>query len=146
MQPDDIPGLVFGAFLVILAIFMVRAQRKARAEISSTTDDPSEMRFLQNRVRRRTQVAWMIGLIGVMIPIGDSLIDWEGAFVTFALYWLIVMGLACWVGVLALGDMAATHAHSAIELNLLKHQQQELERVAEQLRKQQNQSSTDQNS
>ena len=133
MKSEDIPGLLFGGFLVILSIFMFRAQRKAARQLP---EEPVERRFLQSRIRRRSQVAGLLGLVGLMIPIGDSLINWKDAPATFAVYWLIVMGLACWVIILALGDIASTQAHSAVEMNLLKRQQRELESAAERLRNQ----------
>lgn len=136
MNSDDIPGLVFGGFLVIMAFFMFRAQRKAAR---NTVDDPSERRFLQNRIRRRKQVAGLLGLVGLMIVIGDPLmnINWKEAPATFAIYWLIVLAITLWIIVLAMGDMAATYSYSSIEMNLLKRQQRELEAAAERLRQQQ---------
>ncbi|TWT56895.1 hypothetical protein KOR42_02500 [Thalassoglobus neptunius] len=146
MKNPEVPGLIFGGALVVLSIFMLRAQRKAFRVLSESEESRAEKQFLGNRIRRRTQVAGMIGIIGLMIPIGDSLIDWRNAAATFAVYWLIVLALAFWTIILAFADIAATHAHTSIELNQIKRQQRELESVAEQLRQAQNRSSSEQDS
>lgn len=142
MKNPEVPGLIFGGILMLLAVIMLWLQRKAARELRQSDESPLEVRFLQNRIRRRTQVAGLIGMIGLMIPIGDSLIDWRKAAATFALYWLIVLGLAFWTILLAFADIAAIKTHSSIELNQIKRKQRELESVAEHLRQVRDQTST----
>lgn len=113
---------------------MLIAQRRARRNLDDRKLPEHERNYLQNRIRRRTQVAGMILLIGLMIPIGDSLIPWQKAVATFAVYWIIVLLLAFWTIMLAFADIAATRLHSSIELTRLKRQQKDLEQAAQQLR------------
>lgn len=113
---------------------MLTAQRRARKSLDGRKLPEHEQNYLQNRIRRRTQVAGMILLIGLMIPIGDSLIPWQKAVATFAVYWIIVLLLAFWTIMLAFADIAATRLHSSIELTRLKRQQKDLEQAAQQLR------------
>lgn len=131
---NPVPGLVFGGFLIIVGGFMLWVQRRSRVELNESDATGRERTYLSNRIRRRTQVAGMIFLIGLMIPIGDSLIPWQNAVATFAIYWLIVLFLALWTILLAFADIAATRLHSTVELARLKRQQQELEQAAQQLR------------
>lgn len=130
---DRVPALVFGALLLVTGGSMLLAQRRAAHQVRESTGPDEDAGFLARRVRRRSQVAGMILLIGVMIPLGDSLIPWRNAPGTFAVYWLIVIGLAVWTGLLAVGDLVATRAQVTQELNRLHRRKLELRDVAQQL-------------
>lgn len=130
---NPIPAAIFGGLLLLTGMIMLISQRRAVTE-TDQGNSKDERNYLQHRARRRTQVAGMIILVGVMIPVGDSLISWKNAPGTFAVYWMIVIGLACWIGLLALGDMAATRAYMARELNRLHRSELELHRVAQRAR------------
>lgn len=134
-----IPGLIFGGCLIALGCSMLWAQKKNFQSLSSSETDRREHDFLLKRARRRFQVAGLILIIGIMIPVGDALIPWQKAVATFAIYWIIVIVLALWTILLALADIAATRMHTSIELTRLQNQQQNLERVAQQLREAQKQ-------
>jgi len=129
---NPVPAAIFGGLLMITGIVMLLVQRKQTQKVEPFPDDQA---FFQRRMRRRSQVAGMILLVGIMIPVGDSLISWKNAPGTFAVYWMIVIGLAVWIGLLAVGDMAATRAQMARELNRLHRSQLELHRVAQRARK-----------
>lgn len=130
---NPVPAIVFGGFLLLTGVFMLWLQRRARGELDNALTN-EERSFLRKRIRRRVQIAGMIVLIALMIPVGDSLIPWQNAPGTFAVYWSIVMGLALWTGLLAIGDMAATRAQMARELNRLHRKQLEIHRVAREAR------------
>lgn len=131
------PALVFGGLLLLTGGMMLFAQRKAAAAAEQEPQEETRQ-FLRRRSRRRSQVAGMILLIGVMIPVGDSLINWIRAPATFGVYWTIVLGLAFWTGLLAVGDMAATRAQMARELNRLHRSQLELHSLAKRVRQSEN--------
>lgn len=118
----------------MLGLFMLHVQRLARRNLSEQTLSDHERVFLVRRIRRRTQVSGMILIIGIMIPMGDAVIPWQKALVTFAIYWIIVLLLAMWTILLAFADIAATRMHTALELTKLQLKQQELERMAQQIR------------
>lgn len=134
---NPIPGWLVGGFLTILGAAMLRAQQKTRKSISNQEYAPQDQLYLRNRIRRRSQVAGLILLIGIMIPVGDSLIPWQRAVATFAIYWIIVLILALWTIVLAFADIAATQLHSTVELHQISREQQRLEQIARHLREQQ---------
>lgn len=113
---------------------MLRGQKKADRELSAGKYEQVERNYLRKRIRRRTQVAGMILLIGIMIPIGDAFIPWQNALATFAVYWIIVLILAFWTILLAFADIAATKTHSSVELSRLERQKKELEHMAQQIR------------
>ena len=129
-----IPGLIFGGSLIVLGVFMVLTQWKVLKELNKSEHHNREYDFLLRRVRRRIQVAGLILIIGIMIPVGDALIPWQKAVATFAIYWIIVIILALWTILLAFADIAATRMHTSVELTRLHNQEQNLERAAQQLR------------
>ena len=132
---NRIPALVFGAFLIVTGSLMLWYQlRSRRASAEDFKLNPRDRRFLDTRGRRRTQVAGLIILIGVMFPVGDSLIPWKDAPTTFAIYWLIVLALSFWTMLLAIGDMLATRMHTKVSLDRLKSQQKDLEDAVSKMR------------
>lgn len=140
---NPIVAIVFGVLLIGIGVSMLIAQRKASRTIEEESPPDAERRFLQRRIRRRTQVAGIILLIGIMIPLGDSVIEWRNAVGTFAIYWIIVIALACWTGLLAIGDIVATRAHMANEMNRLHRHNLDLEKLAREIKEQQRKRSSD---
>ncbi|MEZ5944038.1 MAG: hypothetical protein R3C18_21820 [Planctomycetaceae bacterium] len=139
---NRIPALVFGVFLMVTGSVMLWYQlRSRRASAEDFKLDPRDRRFLDTRNRRRIQVAGLIILIGVMFPVGDSLIPWKDAPTTFAIYWLIVLALGFWTMLLAVGDMLATRMHTNVSLDRLKSQQKDLEDAVSKIREQRKASS-----
>ncbi|SFH61753.1 hypothetical protein [Planctomicrobium piriforme] len=131
---ERIPALIFGSCLLVVGVVMLQSQRQMWQRVLSDPSEADDIPFLKRRYRRRSQVAGMIILIALMIPIGDSLIPWEKAPATFAVYWMIVLGLAIWTGLLAVGDIASTRAHMMSELNRLHRRELQLRDAAERLR------------
>lgn len=142
---NPIPALAFGAFLLVVGGAMLAVQRKASRNVDDQAENKREHRFLSRRIRRRTQVAGLILLIGLMIPVGDMLIPWEKRPGTFAVYWIVVIGLAVWTIVLAMGDIASTRMHVSMELSQLRRQQRELEEAARRLRQEQQRNGSGEN-
>lgn len=91
-----------------------------------------------SRSRRRMQVAALLGLIGLMIALGDSgLIAWERHLVAFVWYWLAVVVLTLWMALLACADLMINRllARSARgSLARLEEKRNELLAAADRLR------------
>lgn len=132
---NPIPAVVFGAFLLLVGGGLLAAEVWAGRRRRGAAMERSEQAYYHRRHRRRLQVAGLILLIGVMIPVGDSLIPWEQAATTFAVYWLIVLGLAFWTILLAVGDMLSTKLYADATMNRIHAQRLELEQTAERLRR-----------
>lgn len=133
---NQLPAIIFGAFLIAAGAAMLVYQlrnRETRAEDFKL--DPHDRRYFEVRNRRRIQVAGLILIIGVMIPVGDSLIPWQRAATTFAIYWMLVLALSFWTILLAFGDMLATRMHTRVSIDRLRAQQRDLEAAAAQLRR-----------
>ncbi|MCA9080135.1 MAG: hypothetical protein KDA58_06220 [Planctomycetaceae bacterium] len=132
---DRIPGLLFGLFLICLGAGMLAYQlRAAQPSRDDLRLEPHDRRFLHRRSRRRIQVAGLILLIGIMIPVGDALIPWQESIGTFGVYWLIVIGLALWTMLLGVGDLLATQVHSQVSLERLQAERKHLEETVDRLR------------
>lgn len=117
-----------GAGVVIAGLLLMRShvQSWSRQQEDPELDD-RDRRHLRRRFRRRMQASGLLTVIGVMIPIGDIESVFRAAPVIFAVYWFVVIALVMWVALLALGDLAATRAHSRVDISRLEHMQRELE-------------------
>ncbi len=134
---DRIPALVFGSLLLVVGLSMLYLQRQAWVRTLESGPRPGDLPFLRRRYRRRSQIGGMIVIIGLMIPLGDSLIPWKDAPGTFAVYWMVVLGLAFWTGMLAMGDLVSTQLFMSSELNRLHQQEAQLREAADRLRSRQ---------
>lgn len=125
----------FGAGLFIAGLVMMRSHYKSWQRQKADTDlDEGDLTFFRRRYRRRMQASGLMALIGVLIPIGDSVERFDDAPGFFAVYWIVVLALVLWLILLAAGDLAATKAHSTVALNRIRKQQRQLEREAAALR------------
>ncbi|MEM1063725.1 MAG: hypothetical protein AAF532_06145 [Planctomycetota bacterium] len=123
-MPDLVP-LAFGGGVLAFAVLM------GGFEILSTPADggpPNEddAEFFAKRRRRRTQVAVMLAVVGVAIPLGDWAFDGRNAPFAFTIYWLTVLLVVLWVIAIGLLDLAATRIHTRIQLRKLDRKKNEL--------------------
>lgn len=139
MERTWLISLIFGGGLVIAGgLFMRSHYRTWQRQKSDSNLDAAELTYYRRRFRRRMQASGLMAIIGVMLPIGDSVQLFRPAPGWFALYWSIVLLLVMWLFVLAVSDMLSTRTHSSIAMNKLRAQQRALEREASELRKQLN--------
>lgn len=130
-----LPGLVVGILLVVSALLMLWSHvRTWQSRRSDPEIDEADRSFWYRQYVRRMQASGLMLLIGLLIPLGDSLIPWRKAPALFAIYWLFVLALVGWVILLAVSDLIATRAHSQVALGRIQRQQRELEQEAARLR------------
>lgn len=142
---SHLPALVFGTLLALGGGLMLYFQRRAAAGLSRENLPPQEARFLASRIRRRSQVAGLILLVGVMIPVGDSVIPWSPETAgTWAVYFSIVLALAGWIGLLGLSDLLATRNYARTEFHHLQRQQLAFREMATRLQEARDQNSSEQ--
>ena len=138
---DRIPALVFGVCLAVggiaALIWHARTWHARRADESLSSE---ERRYYRRQFLRRVQTSGLIVVIGVLFPVGDGIIPkdtWKDHPGWFAIYWMIVLGLALWVMALGLTDLLSTRIHSRDtlgKLRRLREQQRELEREIAQIK------------
>jgi hypothetical protein len=121
-----------GGVLVALGVGMAWFQSRFRQP------NPAEDELTQShdarRLRRRLQVSGLLILAGVLIPLGDMLPFFRKSPVAFTLFWLAILGLVCWIMLLALGDFAAARAYHNLANLRLRQGRRELERQIERYR------------
>ena len=113
---DTLPALIAGLMLLGFAVVSAWLQIRARRELSPFLEEDNLARTHADRqLRRRLQMSGMLGIVGVMIPLGDQL---EPFFRTrpglFFVYWIVVLILVAWTVLMALGDWMSTAAYSSL--------------------------------
>lgn len=133
---DWVVSTAVGAVLVATGLLMMRAHLKAWRE---QKNDPSINGFdrahYYTRFRRRMQTSGLLVLVGLLIPVGDVVIQWQNAPLLGALYWGAVLLLVLWIIVLGLSDLVVIRAHSRAALGRIRRQQRELEEQLDEIRR-----------
>lgn len=131
---------IAGIVVFLIGLLLIRSNRAAwqRLKNDAGLTDRDRAHYYA-RYRRRLQMAVMLVLLGVLIPLGDPgkdavirLIDWQK--MPWLAGWFLGLELLIivWVILLALGDMLSTTTHSRAELSRVREKQRELhEQIAE---------------
>lgn len=135
---DRIPALIFGLCLVIGgSLGLVWHVRSWRQQQQNTDASSPDRLYYRRQFSRRIQATGLIVLIGILLPVGDSLIPWQRYPGAFAVFWMALLGLAMWVMLLGCYDLLSTrvHARDALsKLHLLRQKQRELEQEIARIR------------
>jgi hypothetical protein len=70
-----------------------------------------ELDFYRRQFRRRIQTSAMLGILAVLIFVGELLTWWINSHVFFIIYWMATLLLVVWVALLAGADIWATQYH-----------------------------------
>jgi len=73
--------------------------------------DEEELDYRRRQFSRRMQTSAMLGLLAIAMLVGYVLTQWLNSGWFAVIYWTAVMGVACWVALLALVDIWATKHH-----------------------------------
>ena len=129
IDATTLPALLFGGFLLACAIVMGVFVRRARRALDEDLEHDDSTRILANgQFRRRIQISVMLGMIGILIPLGDQL---DQLFIRRPFLFFVWVGcvfiLVIWMVLMALGDWLSTFAFSAVARTHLRHERRELE-------------------
>ena len=117
-----------GVAIVIAGVLLLRSHYRSWQQQQADPElDDRERRHLRRRFRRRVQASGLLTLVGVMIALWGVESIFRNAPGLFSVSVFVVIGLTMWVALLAMGDLAATRAHSQVDLSRLEHMQRELE-------------------
>ena len=139
----EIPGLIVTALLVSVGVLLAVWHWRGWKRIANDPDEGTQTRWSQ--VRRRIQVAVMIALAGVLLCIGDTVLPilQRGGWMTpkrMAAWWsvdvILLLFLAVWIALMALGDMAVTMSRTRVDWLRLRQKQRELTAEIERYREQ----------
>ena len=139
----EIPGLIATGVLLLLGLGLAgwhwRSWKRDRA-------DPQLARPTRwSQFRRRVQVALLIAVEGVLLCGGDAILPVleRTNRITqrqMAAWWtidvLMMLAIAVWIALLALGDMAITVSGTRNELQAMQRRERELHEELERLRSQ----------
>jgi hypothetical protein len=135
---DQLVAPLSGVALVVLGIMFLRRHRRtwsARRDDAALPDD--ERRYYGRQYRRRLVTSGLIVLLGVLIPIGDMLLDHRPAppAVALTLFWIGILLLVLLVLLLGFVDLFATAMHARDAISRFYSEKAVLERQAEELRR-----------
>ena len=135
-----------GAALFATGVLFIRWHvHEWREEKNNPGLDPNDRRHFYARYRRRMQTSGILVLLGILIPLGDWLIDRNKNPLPATIVWIVVLLLTMWVIVMALGDMLSTRTHSQVALSKVRQKQKELERQVAEIRSRDNNGHTQKN-
>ena len=131
-------SLAFGTALVALGAWLIRWLRSAwQSQRDDDSDNDREKHHYWLQFRRRLQVAILLIVLGVFIPLGDWLTARNKDPLWFAVFVLAVLAIALWIMILAMFDWLSTRMHvraTRATLAGLARKQRELEAEVERLR------------
>ena len=122
-----LPSVVAGGLLILFGAAFCRwhitSWRQHRHDETLSDEDRT---FQYRRYRRRMKTSLVIILIGILIPVGDQVRALQRPW-TFTAWVLLVLLLALWLILMALGDIAVTRTHTRAKLSRIRREQRELE-------------------
>ncbi len=134
-MPHWLPAAIFGTAVALFGLGLSR--RNFRAWHEWQADDMcSETDRLHYRIRyqRRAQLAGMIITTGVLLALGDAVI-WGFGIIASTVFWIMVLVLCCWIGLLALGDLTSVYTQHHVAMKRVEKTRQELEAQLQELRR-----------
>ncbi len=142
---DTLPALIVGVLLLGFALVSAWLQIRSHRALSELLEESAVGRtFLDRQLRRRLQVSGLLGIVGIMIPLGDQLEqffrDRPGLFFV---YWVAVLILVAWTVLMALGDWLSVSVYSNLADMQLQVEQHQLEEEVRRYRASQNGHATD---
>ncbi len=97
------------AFIGCLGINVLARAELAQAQMAEMA--AGELDFYRRQFRRRIQTSALLGILAVMIFLGELLALWVNSHVFFFIYWAAALVLVVWVALLAAADIWATQYH-----------------------------------
>ena len=108
----DIASVILVSLLLLFAAvgLMLSHVRSWRA-FQQAELHAEEFDYRRRQFRRRMQTSAMLALLAVAVFVGYLLTVWLRSAWFAPVYWIAVMGVACWVALLAVVDIWATRHH-----------------------------------
>jgi len=109
-----IPSSLLGFALLVVGFSLLRWHARQARELRQApplsnhplSNHPAHAaRHLRQQLRRRCQIAWLLVLLGLLVPLGDWWITHRPHPWTFTLYVLLLLTLAVWLLLLGVVDL-----------------------------------------
>jgi hypothetical protein len=115
---EILPSTIFSLVLLLVSgVLMLGHWRSWRASRQRELP-PAEYDYRRRQFRRRMQASGMIGIVGIALFVGvafflgrESLFPWIEDVVVIVAYWLAVLLIIVWMGLLALVDVWASRRY-----------------------------------
>jgi hypothetical protein len=95
------------AAAAVLLVWHVRSWRAFQRQDL----DAEDFDYRRRQFRRRMQTSAMLGALGVAVLVGYVFMAWHLSPVLVAIYWIVVVLVVFWVGLLGLVDIWGTKYH-----------------------------------
>jgi len=127
-------GAVVWLFGIAMVTWHVRQRRTA---LNDAGLSPEELRFTEQRYRRRMQTSALTITLGALIALCDYLPQFRSSPGFAAGYIATLLLLSMWLVLLALGDAVASRVHMTQSLRKNRQTRQALQQAIDELRQQQ---------
>ncbi|HID78528.1 MAG TPA: hypothetical protein EYP56_21370 [Planctomycetaceae bacterium] len=101
--------LVLLGFATALLVAHVRAWQRVRCRADQL--GVRELAFRRSQFRRRMQTSAMLAVLAIGLLVGRWIQSPPVAPLIFLIYWMVVLLLVIWMGLLAVADIASTKHH-----------------------------------
>lgn len=125
---DLLIPLAFGGAVLAVAIGMYRMEVKREPLVDKAESD-SDALHLKAMIRRRKQVAYLIGILGILLMLSNSWVPWTKIPSLTTIYLLTLIALVVWILLLTIGDFTANRVYLTLRLSQLHQRQREMEAI-----------------
>lgn len=112
--PLNSAWLLFPVVVTTLALGMLVVHRRSWRTLQERSLDACEHDYHYRRYRRRVQASSLLALIGPALFVGYRIPPRELPWL-FIGYWMVVILVTAWIGLLALGDAVASGRHFSLQ-------------------------------
>ena len=111
---DVLLTILVSSGLVVLGLsLMVWHLRQNRQHQADPQLDDHARKYFRAQCRRRVQIAGLLLLLGILIPLGDDLfIAWQNFPRAWIMLWMGIGGILLWIMLLAAVDWLASQFHA----------------------------------
>ena len=130
--------ITVGAFVWLFGIGMVAWHvRQRRNAVNDAGLPPAELKFVEQKYRRRMQTSALTITLGALIAMSDYLPQFRSSPGFAAGYVATLLLLAMWLVLLAMGDAFASRVHLRQSLRRNRQTRQALQEAIDEMRRQQ---------
>ena len=130
--------IAVGAFVWLFGIAMVAWHiQQRKVAVTDPALAPAELKFIEQRYRRRMQTSALTISLGALIALCDYLPQFQASPGFAASYVAVLLLLSMWLVLLALGDAFASRMHMRQSLRKNRQTREALQEAIDELRRQQ---------
>lgn len=111
--PLNSAWLLFPVVVTALALVLLVVHRRSWRMLQERSLDACEHDYHYRRYRRRVQASSLLALIGPALFVGYCIPPRELPWL-FIGYWMVVILITAWIGLLAFGDAVASGRHFSL--------------------------------